>query len=369
MIAAEHSYDGEAVDFVDGTVFGPSETGSGRPEQYLTLGRMVTEAPALSDYTGQQVYYRSIARLADERGGIGVDHLSIHDYLWRWDTDWFWCSRALGVQHPAVRRLWPGRYRRSDVYRRLVALDRRYGISERIQTRATGAARRRADHPGRRGPRGPPRGVPRLLPRARSASRRCGCCPLRLRHDPAHPDPWPLYPLEPGTTYVNVGFWSDALLQPGMARDHHNRLIEKKLMELDGHKSLYSTSSYTREEFDALYGGEAYRRLKARYDPRAAYRISTPNASPADAVSERGGAVGVAELFRPVLGADAPITVRAYDGSVSKPSGSDPAATVESAPRPRWPTWPARRTRSGSPGPTCPATWTSTVTSTPRSPR
>jgi cyclopropane-fatty-acyl-phospholipid synthase len=39
--------------------------------------------------------------------------------------------------------------------------------------------------------------------------------------------------------------------------------------------------------------------------------------------------VGVAELFRPVLGADAPITVRAYDGSVSKPSGSDPAATVE----------------------------------------
>jgi FAD/FMN-containing dehydrogenase len=262
-IAVEHTYDGEAVDFVDGTVFGPSETASGRPEQYLTLGRMVSEAPALSDYTGQDVYYRSIPRLAEAApDGVGIDHLSIHDYLWRWDTDWFWCSRALGVQHPAVRRLWPGRWRRSDVYRRLVALDRRYGVSERLQTRATGAA-----------------GVEPIIQDVEVPVERLAefldffhteigispiwVCPLRLRGNQT----WPLYPLEPGRTYVNVGFWSDALLQPGMSRDHHNRLIEQKLMELEGHKSLYSTSSYTREEFDALYGGEAYARLKARYDP------------------------------------------------------------------------------------------------------
>ena len=39
--------------------------------------------------------------------------------------------------------------------------------------------------------------------------------------------------------------------------------------------------------------------------------------------------MGVAELFRPVLGAGAPITVRAYDGSVSEPEGSGPVATVD----------------------------------------
>jgi FAD/FMN-containing dehydrogenase len=166
-----------------------------------------------------------------------------------------------------VRRLWPGRWRRSDVYRRLVALDRRYGISERLQTRATGAA-----------------GVEPIIQDVEVPVERLAefldffhteigispvwVCPLRLRHDPAHPDrTWPLYPLEAGRTYVNVGFWSDALLAPGMSRDHHNRLIELELMELAGHKSLYSTSSYTREEFDALYGGAAYARLKARYDP------------------------------------------------------------------------------------------------------
>ncbi len=73
-----------------------------------------------SDYTGQQVFYRSI----DERA---EDVLSVHDYIWRWDTDWFWCSRALGVQHPVVRRLWP---RRLAALRRLPP-DRRAGPAHR----------------------------------------------------------------------------------------------------------------------------------------------------------------------------------------------------------------------------------------------
>src|SRR5947207_1366735 len=117
-VCAAGAYAGAPVDFVDGTVFGPDE-------QYLTLGTFVDEAPAVSDYTGTAVYYRSLR----ERE---VDHLTVRDYLWRWDTDWFWCSDALGLQRPWVRRLWPRRYRRSDVYRRLVALDRRYRLSPSV---------------------------------------------------------------------------------------------------------------------------------------------------------------------------------------------------------------------------------------------
>ena len=91
------------LDFLDGTVFAPEEL-------YLTLGSFRNTAPYASDYTFVHIYYRSIR----ERS---IDYLSIHDYLWRWDTDWFWCSRPLGVQKPVIRRLWPRRYRRSDVYR------------------------------------------------------------------------------------------------------------------------------------------------------------------------------------------------------------------------------------------------------------
>ena len=44
-------------------------------------------------------------------------------------------------------------------------------------------------------------------------------------------------------------------------------MIERKVSELDGHKSLYSDAYYSREEFDELYGGETYRAVKERYDP------------------------------------------------------------------------------------------------------
>jgi FAD/FMN-containing dehydrogenase len=44
-------------------------------------------------------------------------------------------------------------------------------------------------------------------------------------------------------------------------------MIEDKVTELGGHKSLYSDSYYSREEFGRLYNGDAYQKLKREYDP------------------------------------------------------------------------------------------------------
>ncbi|MGC7376705.1 FAD-binding protein, partial [Mycobacteroides abscessus subsp. abscessus] len=70
-----------------------------------------------------------------DTGAEKHDRLTIHDYLWRWDTDWFWCSRAFGAQHPVIRRFWPRRLRRSSFYWKLVAYDQRYDIADRIEKR------------------------------------------------------------------------------------------------------------------------------------------------------------------------------------------------------------------------------------------
>ena len=121
-IVDEREWAGERVDGLDGVAFSPDEL-------YLTLARWTDEPGPTSDYTGQQVYFRSLQQRA-------TDRLTVHDYLWRWDTDWFWCSRAFGAQHPLVRRVWPRRLRRSDVYWKLVALDRRFGIGDRLDRRA-----------------------------------------------------------------------------------------------------------------------------------------------------------------------------------------------------------------------------------------
>ncbi|SDO89495.1 FAD/FMN-containing dehydrogenase [Nakamurella panacisegetis] len=250
--AGEHN--GVRVDYLDGVVFSATES-------YLTLGTQ-TDAPGpVSDYTGQGIYYRSIQQRK-------TDRLRIHDYLWRWDTDWFWCSRAFGAQQRVVRRLWPKRLRRSSFYWKLVALDRRYGIADRIEKRA-----------GR-----PPmeRVVQDIeVPVDRTSEfldwflehipiEPIWLCPLRTRAvDGAPARAWPLYALDPGQIYVNVGFWSAVPTEPGAVAGATNRSIEDQVNAMDGRKSLYSDAFYTPEAFAELYGGAYYDALKARYDPDA----------------------------------------------------------------------------------------------------
>ena len=240
-------HDGARADFVDGTVFSDHE-------HYLTVGTFVDEAPYTSDYTGNKIYYRSIQSRRR-------DYLTVRDYIWRWDTDWFWCSRALYVQRPAVRRLVPKRYLRSDVYAKIIGFERRHGVAARVDRWR-----------GR-----PPREVVVQdieVPIDRTAEfldffhREIGIepiwvCPVQQRDTSAV---WDLYEFDPGTLYVNVGFWSSVEQRPGEQDGDRNRLIEQMVADLGGRKSLYSTAFYDEETFWQTYNGAAYGVLKKTYD-------------------------------------------------------------------------------------------------------
>ena len=238
---------GERVDALDGTAFEPGE-------YYLTLGRWEQSDGPSSDYAGQQIYWRSIQQRE-------IDLLSTYDYLWRWDTDWFWCSRAFGVQNPVVRRLWPRRFKRSDVYHKLVGLDLRYGVADRLDRRAGRPQRERViqdvEVPVDR--------LGEFLAWFDEAvgMRPVWLCPLRLRGQTA----WPSYPLEPGRTYVNVGFWGAVPIAPGAGDGDVNRAIEDAVTAHGGHKSLYSDAYYSREEFDRLYAGSTLTEVRRFHDP------------------------------------------------------------------------------------------------------
>ncbi|MEP7020977.1 MAG: FAD-binding oxidoreductase [Pseudonocardiales bacterium] len=245
VIAAERAWDAEPVDFVDGVMFSPVES-------YLTLGSW-TDVGRPSDYTGQQIFYRSIRER--ER-----DCLTTADYLWRWDTDWFWCSGAFGAQHPLVRRIWPRRLRRSDVYHRLVALEGRFDVAARV-------ARWGKQPPRERVVQDIEVPLGRTAQFLRWFHSEVGMtpvwlCPLRSQES------WPLYPLEPGQIYVNVGFWGTVPIRDGARDGDVNRAIERAVADIGGHKSLYSDAFYDRETFDALYGAAAYESAKLRYDPQ-----------------------------------------------------------------------------------------------------
>jgi FAD/FMN-containing dehydrogenase len=250
-IAETGEWHGERVDGLDGTAFTPDEI-------YLTLAHFTDAPQRLSDYTGQDIYYRSIQRRE-------TDALSMNDYIWRWDTDWFWCSGAFGAQNPWLRRVWPARYRRSDVYHRIVGLDERFGIIKTLDRLKKVPGRERVIQDVEV----PLEKMPEFLTWFDHAvgMRPVWLCPLRTTRR------WPVYPLEPGETYVNIGFWGTVEVPAGSAPGMVNRRIEDAVHAMGGHKSLYSEAFYDKTTFDQMYGGEVLAAARRRYDPES--RLST----------------------------------------------------------------------------------------------
>jgi FAD/FMN-containing dehydrogenase len=239
-------------DFIDGVVFGPDEL-------YINVGRFEDEAPETSDYSFKQIYYRSIQEKPD-------DHLKVRDYIWRWDTDWFWCSKNVGAQNSIVRRLLGPKRLNSVFYTKVMRWNARWGLSrfaERLSGLHSESVIQDVDIP-----------VERACEFLEFFLREVGILPLWICPTrPSNPAAgFDLYPLDPSTLYINFGFWDVVRTRESHLPGHFNRLIERKVAELGGIKSLYSVSFFDRDEFWSIYGGDAYRRLKARYDPEGRFK-------------------------------------------------------------------------------------------------
>lgn len=231
------------ADFIDGTIFSEKE-------HYLTLGMFVNTAPPTSDYTGKNIYYKSIKEKE-------TDYLTTHDYIWRWDTDWFWCSKHFHVQNPFIRRVWGKKRLNSKTYMRINKFSQRHPFLGKL---ATGFKKTES-----------------IIQDIQIPINNCAAfidffhntigitpvwtCPIKPYNDKTYP----LYPLDPDTLYINFGFWD--LKRTDKEDGHYNKLIERKVEELGGKKSLYSTSYYSEKKFWELYNKPAYDKLKKKYDP------------------------------------------------------------------------------------------------------
>jgi FAD/FMN-containing dehydrogenase len=238
---------GEA-DFIDGTIFSPER-------MFMTLGRFSDTAPYTSDYTYENIYYRSIA-------GKHEDYLTVQDYIWRWDTDWFWCSKNVFAQNPLVRRLYGRGRLGSKTYTKIMRWNSRVGVTgklERLLGLHSESVIQDVDIP-----------IARAGEFLDFYSREIQLwpqwiCPIGVREER-----FSLYPVRRGW-YVNFGFWDVKRTREARPPGHFNRLIEEKVSELGGIKSLYSDSFFSEADFRRRYGGEAYDALKKKYDPEGAF--------------------------------------------------------------------------------------------------
>lgn len=209
----------------------------------------------------------------------GVEFLRTEDYIWRWDSDWFWCTQIFpGLGCWLIRWLCGPQLLRSDVYKAfndwmitnvlepLKANKNEELVIQDIEIPIDKAANYISE-------------FLRVCPSAR-----LGKIKLRRKGLPTTVPIWlcpvkgtasPLLPMEAGAMYINFGFW-DSLEGPetkgGMAAGRINRALEDLTLQLGGIKSLYSVSYFSEEDFYRQYNGELYKKIKERYDPTGRLR-------------------------------------------------------------------------------------------------
>jgi FAD/FMN-containing dehydrogenase len=233
-----------ACDYLDAVFFGPGDF-------VLTRANFVDRPPPgtrASDYTWMQQYWRSL-RVRK------VDYLTIHDYLWRWDTDWFWCSRNVGAQLAPVRLLLGPRLLSSVTYQKVMRASQRWPLKalEAIRPRRESVIQD-VDIP-----------LGNAAAFLADLHAQVGITPVWVCPFVVTSDRHPLYRLRTDTPYVNFGFWDGVPSRE--AEGHYNAIVERLVAAYGGKKSLYSRSTYDEATFWSFYDRAAYEELKRRYDP------------------------------------------------------------------------------------------------------
>ncbi len=230
--------------YLDGVYFAPGEFVLTRAH----FSELLPPGAEASDYTWMRQYWRSLRERRE-------DYLSIHDYLWRWDTDWFWCSRNIGAHLKPVRLLL-GRKRLSSVtYQKIMRASRHWPLSmlQSIRPR-TESVIQDVDIP-----------IANAAAFLEAFEAEIGIRPVWICPFVVPEAPFSLFNLRTDTPYINFGFWD--MVRSSEPDGHYNARVEELVAQHGGKKSLYSRSTYDETTFWQHYDRQAYEALKRECDP------------------------------------------------------------------------------------------------------
>ncbi|AKS41106.1 FAD-dependent oxidoreductase [Wenzhouxiangella marina] len=237
-----------ACDYLEGVYFAPGEL-------VLSRAQLVDALPSgesASDYTYLRQYWKSLRQRES-------DALSIHDYLWRWDTDWFWCSRNVGA-HWAPLRVLLGRKRLSSLtYQKIMRASHRWPLKmlQWLRPRSESVIQD-VDIP-----------LEHAAAFLADFEREIGIRPVWICPFVV-PDPgFTLFKLDSSRTYINFGFWDQ--VRSSRPDGYYNSRVEDLVARHQGRKSLYSRSTYDEATFWSIHDRATYQALKQRCDPEGRF--------------------------------------------------------------------------------------------------
>ncbi|MFP4385530.1 MAG: FAD-dependent oxidoreductase [Spirochaetia bacterium] len=236
--AIEKFYRQGQDDFIDGIIHSEKQF-------TLCIGNFCSEAPYLHSYTWLKPYYKS-TRVRNE------DYMEIKNYFFRYDPDCHWIARNYGLENPVLRLL-AGKF---------------FLSSEKMLTLAR-------NHPGIFNSGNPQVIVDVFIPFKKITEfldfylADISYYPLWVvPYKPSHPYEWLNPEFADDELFIDFAVYG---MKPKADIDYY-RLIEKKLLEIKGIKTLISHNSYTREEFWKVWNKENYTRVKEYTDPQNIFR-------------------------------------------------------------------------------------------------
>jgi FAD/FMN-containing dehydrogenase len=247
--AMARAADDPKVDYVESLAYSPSEL-------YLTVGKQVQHAQNLQSVYDVMPFYRRISQ-------AGTFDLSLREYLFRYDPEWFWAmSDAAGFN--LFRHYAPHSIRSSAFYarfiRRWTAVSAKLAFilshfnsgEQNLETLIQDwevpwkQAEALFDY---------------VLEQLDLNGKPLMSAPVQSRFPAA------LYPIASDKRYFNLGSYNLVRSQLDKPAYYYTKLIDKFCFDHDGIKMLYSSTFLTQAEFDRIYNGLTYRRLKTTYDP------------------------------------------------------------------------------------------------------
>ena len=235
-------------DYLEAVSFGPGDF-------VLSRAHFVEQLPhgaQASDYTWMQQYWKSLRQRQ-------TDFLSTHDYLWRWDTDWFWCSKNLGAQFKPVR-LALGRKRLNSVtFQKIMRASHHWPLKLMQYLRPrTESVIQDVDIP-----------IANAAAFLTDFEAEIGIRPVWICPFIVPNDNFSLFRLRTETAYVNFGFWD--MVRSIQPDGYYNARVEDLVSKYGGKKSLYSRSTYDETRFWQEVDRSSYESLKNQCDPEGRF--------------------------------------------------------------------------------------------------
>ncbi len=219
---------------------------------FMTVGEEIDKPDKLTSIYGKNLFYKEISR-------EGVIDLTTKDYIFRYDPEWFWNIPQDGI-YQLYRKISPKRFRNSGFftrYNKLVA-KLKGKVPNQVEDENLEMLIQDWEVPWRH--------AKSLLDFA-------------LDNVDLEWRPWLItliktsakatnYPMEKNELYLNLGCYSFAVKQKGAEKYHNTKIMDEYCFTHNGIKMLYSSTFLPEAEFNAIYNGAAYAKVKAKYDPK-----------------------------------------------------------------------------------------------------